>query len=95
MNQDEVPEKHRTELLPWLQQLEGSSRLLLTSRPNIDLHDKFKSLSRISIRAAESDIEIYIRHVLKTSHRLSNHLAKDPALEVDLVTSVSQKAAGM
>jgi hypothetical protein len=70
-------------------------RLFITSRPYLHLGTIFANISRLDIVARGSDIQAYLESEIDKNDRLCHLTALDPKLKVDIIESLSQKAAGM
>lgn len=94
---DECPELSRDALLLRLQQFShlGRTRLLLTSRLNIDIRPSLHNVSRIEIAASALDLEAYVRSEIQKSSRLALFVRREPELKQEIVDSVIGKAHGM
>ena len=94
---DECPELSRDALLLRLQQFSqlGRTRLLLTSRLNIDIRPSVHNVSRIEIAASALDLEAYVRSEIQKSSRLALFVRREPGLKEAIIDSVIRKAHGM
>ncbi|KAJ7500128.1 hypothetical protein FB451DRAFT_50793 [Mycena latifolia] len=92
---DEYPEEERYILLGYLAVMGPTVNLMLTSRPNISLHNSLANLQVIEIRANEVDIQSYLDEQIRISPRLSLHVNARPVLRHEIVSGIIDKADGM
>ena len=78
-----------------MKSMESVLRLFITSRPNIDLREKFTRIVQIEISANKSDVETYLRSEIDTNRRLTSLIAREPTLKEELVHNLSAKTTGM
>ena len=78
-----------------LKSLEPHVRLLVTSRPYLNLESEIPNLSRLDIAAHYSDIRTYAESEMKTYKRMSLFFAKDPGLKTRIIDTLNEKADGM
>jgi hypothetical protein len=70
-------------------------RFFVTSRPHVDLIPEFSNISRVVIRASDSDIKAYLTSEINKTKRLAMFTTKDPQLKEDIVNTINKKAGGM
>jgi hypothetical protein len=92
---DECAEKYRTGVLLVIKRLARFTRVLLTSRPNLHLDQEFDNLACLCIEAHGEDVESYVRSELQTHYRLRKFVEDDAQLELEIITQIQEKAAGM
>ncbi|KLU88296.1 hypothetical protein MAPG_07283 [Magnaporthiopsis poae ATCC 64411] len=92
---DECTEKDQSNILRYTSTLERDIRLLITSRPVLDLQDTFSSLCRIDITAHESDIRVYLESEIDTDKRMRHFTTIDQNLRADIIRSLQVMADGM
>ena len=81
----------RHKLLSELQHLQPKLRLLITSRPHINLQDDF----RLDIRAHDTDIERYLVRRIEMMNKLQLNVQRNPGLREAIVQGILLKASGM
>ncbi|KAJ7500110.1 ankyrin repeat-containing domain protein, partial [Mycena latifolia] len=92
---DEYPEEERYILLGYLAVMGPTVNLMLTSRPNISLHNSLTNFQVIEIRANEVDIRRYLDEQIRISPRLSLHVNARPVLRHEIVSCLIARADGM
>ncbi|KAB5560309.1 ankyrin repeat-containing domain protein [Coniochaeta sp. 2T2.1] len=92
---DECSKEDRVSFLRSISQLERIIRLLVTSRPVLDLQGRFSCLCRIDIAAHESDIRAYLESAIDGDESMQRFTSKDPNLKEDIVNSLQVMADGM
>ncbi|MCJ1307667.1 hypothetical protein MMC25_001315 [Agyrium rufum] len=92
---DECPEASREMFYLWARKLATSVRLLITSRANLQLQDRFPDLNMIDIVAQPFDVQAYLESQIDTHDRMLMFTAKDSNLKKDIIEEVNEKAAGM
>ncbi|KAJ7453166.1 hypothetical protein FB451DRAFT_1565719 [Mycena latifolia] len=94
---DEYPEQHRHILLRHLSSLtEGSTvKLMLTSRPHLNIKQVIGNLETLEIFATEDDIRRHVdAEILKSSH-LSKHIENRPDLREEIHEVIVRRSDGM
>jgi hypothetical protein len=92
---DEYPEPQRDILLRHLSSLAPSVRLMLTSRPHINIKHVMADFETLEIRATEDDIRRYVDAQILKSARLSSHLSNRPELRGEIESNIVQRSGGM
>ncbi|KAJ7688186.1 ankyrin repeat-containing domain protein [Mycena rosella] len=92
---DEYPEHPRHLFLKHLATLVPQIKILLTSRPHINLDSYFPNLKIIEIQAAEEDIHRYLDTQIENSVRLSKHIRTRPELAGEIQAKITGNAKGM
>jgi hypothetical protein len=92
---DECDDQTRDELCTRLQNLPGSTHLLITSRHNPELEDQIQPSTRLEIRASNKDIEMYLEDRIEKAHRLNRLTRRDPELRPLVINTILEKAEGM
>ena len=92
---DECDDQTQSELCAELQDLPGSTHLLITSRDNPELEDQIRPSTRLEIRASNKDIEMYLEDRIEKAHRLNRLTQKDPELRPLVINTILEKAQGM
>ncbi|KAJ7031269.1 hypothetical protein C8F04DRAFT_1263092 [Mycena alexandri] len=92
---DEYPEAQRDILLRHLSSLAPAARLMLTSRPHINIKHVIPDSETLEIRATEDDIRRYVDAQILKSTRLSGHIANKPELREEIEAKVVQRSDGM
>ncbi|KAJ7154140.1 ankyrin repeat-containing domain protein [Mycena filopes] len=92
---DEYPEAQRDLLLRHLSSLAPTVRLMLTSRPHINIKHAIADSEELEIRATEDDIRRYVDAQISMSARLSGHIANKPELREEIETKIVQRSDGM
>src|SRR5689334_10919705 len=93
--QDECTEQDRASFIRCISTLERDIRLLLTSRPILDLQGRFSRLCRIDITAHESDIRAYLESEIDKDERMQRYTSKDSNLREDIIRNLQVMAEGM
>ena len=75
--------------------LERDIRLLVTSRPILDLQGWFSRLCRIDITAHKSDIRAYLESKIANDPEMQRYTSRDPNLGEDIVKNLLTMADGM
>lgn len=89
------PEDNRENFFQILRQVQSSIRILITSRPSLELQEKFTNVCRLDIFANSSDIQSYLKDEIERNSRLSKLIKTDPELEADIMKTLVEEAAGM
>jgi hypothetical protein len=92
---DECTERDRVRIIHCVKTMERGIRLLITSRPVLDLQGSFSSLCRIDITAHESDIRAYLESEIDTDTRMQYFTSTDPNLRDDVIRHLQVMADGM
>lgn len=82
-------------LLSSLQALVPDFKILITSRPNLNLDTQFVGVLQIEISATHSDIGKFLEDRMQKDRRLNRLLGKAPDLKRDIVDGIQNKACGM
>ncbi|KAJ7576525.1 ankyrin repeat-containing domain protein, partial [Mycena floridula] len=73
----------------------GHLSVLITSRHISAIAQEFMNETRINVRAHDDDVLSYINYRIHRESRLKAMIKWDATLELEIVTQVTQKAAGM
>ncbi|KAF8139254.1 ankyrin repeat-containing domain protein [Mycena galopus ATCC 62051] len=92
---DEYPEGPRNTLLRNLRNLGPPVRLMLTSRPHINIDHIFPNIECLEVRANEEDIRKYLEGQIQESDRLSRHIQKSPTLRELIEDKIVKRSDGM
>ena len=92
---DEYSEQSRTGLLRQLNSLFIMANILITSRPLENLVRQLRDSAQLEIEANIDDMRLYIKERIYESTLLSRALSKDPHLEEDIISQVTQNASKM
>jgi hypothetical protein len=92
---DEYPEEYRHSLLLHLTSIHPSVRLMLTSRPHINIHHTIPTSETLTISATEEDIRRYLDAKILSSSRLSSHVKNCPDLREEIERVVVRRSDGM
>ncbi|KAJ7688184.1 ankyrin repeat-containing domain protein [Mycena rosella] len=92
---DEYPEHPRHLFLKHLATLVPQIKILLTSRPHINLDSYFPNLKIIEIQATEKDIHRYLDIQIQDSVRLSKHIRTRPELAGEIQAKITGNSKGM
>ena len=69
--------------------------LLVTSRYEKSIEQKFGKAKRLEIRATAADVQTYVKARIPSEHLLLRHIQADPALEKTIVDRIVEKSQGM
>ncbi|KAJ7453168.1 hypothetical protein FB451DRAFT_1565720 [Mycena latifolia] len=94
---DEYPEQHRHILLRHLSSLTVGStvKLMLTSRPHVNINRVIGNLETLEIRATEDDIRRHVDAEILKSSRLSKHTENRPDLREEIDEVIVRRSDGM
>ena len=92
---DECPEGRRANLVDMLLSLPETVKLMVTSRPLSTIEAGLEGMTRLDIRADDSDVRLYVEGRIPHEKRLARHVRKDPTLSETLVGTIVNSARGM
>ncbi|KAJ7019582.1 hypothetical protein C8F04DRAFT_1321412 [Mycena alexandri] len=92
---DEYLEIHRNTLLRILWKLGAPVRLMLTSRPHINIDHLISNIEILDVQASEEDIRRYLEGQIQESSRLSRHIQKLPTLRELMEEKIVKSSDGM
>ncbi|KAJ7453131.1 hypothetical protein FB451DRAFT_1565686 [Mycena latifolia] len=94
---DEYPERQRHIFLRHLSSISARStvKLMLTSRPHLNITHAFNNFDILEIRATEGDIRRHIDAEILKSSRLTGHTQNRPDLRKEIETIIVQRSDGM
>ncbi|KAJ7453163.1 hypothetical protein FB451DRAFT_1520328 [Mycena latifolia] len=94
---DEYPEQHRHILLRHLSSftVRSTVKLMLTSRPNLNINQVIGNLETLEIRATEDDIRRHVDAEILKSSRLSKHTENRPDLREEIDEVIVRRSDGM
>ncbi|KAI9768838.1 MAG: hypothetical protein M1840_004652 [Geoglossum simile] len=92
---DECLEGRRANLVDMLLSLPETVKLMVTSRPLSTIEAGLEGMTRLDIRADDSDVRLYVEGRIPHEKRLARHVRKDPTLGETLVGTIVNSARGM
>ncbi|KAJ7036681.1 hypothetical protein C8F04DRAFT_877461, partial [Mycena alexandri] len=92
---DEYPEGRWNTLLHNLWNLGPPVRLMLTSRPHINIDHIILNIESLDVRANEEDIHKYLVEQIQESDRLSRHIQKSPILRDLIEDKIVKRSDGI
>ncbi|KAJ7577786.1 hypothetical protein C8J56DRAFT_869577 [Mycena floridula] len=94
---DECSVNIRDDFISTIRSLADSGHLnvLITSRDISTIAQEFMNEARINVRAHDEDVLSYISYRIEHEKRLKTIVKEDAVLKKDIVTQVTEKAAGM
>ncbi|KAJ7577681.1 ankyrin repeat-containing domain protein, partial [Mycena floridula] len=94
---DECPVDIRDDFISTIRSLTESGPLsvLITSRDILTIAQEFTNETRIDVRAHDDDVLSYITYRIEQDKKLKRIVKEDAVLKKDIVTQVTEKAAGM
>jgi hypothetical protein len=92
---DEYPEDDRDTLLRHLWRLGPAVRLMLTSRPHININHIISNVKTLDVHAIEADIRKYIEAQIEKSSRLSRHMHNSSTLRKSIENKIVKRSDGM